>query len=121
MGVYSPYGLPWNGPIKPLGRRPAKAGEINYIRANPVIAWQPCDTLSIAAGSMLDYSQAELKTSAPGFSLRGRDTDAGFDTAILWHPVGSAFLRPDLSQRHRHELQWPRFSFSGRPSIPAAG
>ncbi|HXR07030.1 MAG TPA: outer membrane protein transport protein [Candidatus Acidoferrum sp.] len=85
LGVYSPYGLSFEWPNKAPWAPAGQEGEINYIRANPVLAWQPCDTLSIAAGVMLDYSQSEFKT--PAFSLHGRDTDVGFNAAILWHPL----------------------------------
>jgi long-chain fatty acid transport protein len=91
LGIYEPYGLsmewPYGAPWLRPGLGQSRSGEIDYIRANPVIAWQPFDTLSIAAGVMLDYSQAELETSLPGISLHGHDTDAGFNTAILWHPL----------------------------------
>jgi long-chain fatty acid transport protein len=86
LGIYSPYGLSMSWPNKapwaPLG----KGGEIDYVRANPVVAYQPWSTLSIAAGAMIDYSQAELETSTPGIDLHGRDTDAGFNLGVLWHP-----------------------------------
>ena len=72
-----------------------KSGEIDYIRANPVLAWQPCDTFSIAAGVMLDYSQAELQlfpAAGAQTRLRGRDNDAGFNLGLLWHPWEQHFF-----------------------------
>lgn len=87
LGIYSPYGLSMEWPNKAPWSPAGQSGEIDYLRANPVIAWQPCDTFSIAAGVMLDYSQAELETSVPGIKLHGRDTDVGFNAAILWHPL----------------------------------
>jgi long-chain fatty acid transport protein len=86
LGFYSPYGssmdwsknAPWVGFVAP------KSGEIDYLRVNPVVAYQPCSTLSIAAGVMIDYSDAELKRIAS--TLRGDDTDAGFNVGALWHP-----------------------------------
>ncbi len=87
LGVYSPYGLSMEWPNKAPWSPAGQDGSITYIRANPVLAWQPCDTFSIAVGALLDYSQAELKTSVPGISLHGRDTNAGFNAAILWHPL----------------------------------
>jgi len=87
LGIYSPYGLsmewPNNAPWSPAGQ----SGGIDYFRLNPVLAWQPLDTFSIAAGALLDYSQAELETSVPGFSIHGHDTDAGFNVSVLWHPL----------------------------------
>jgi len=90
LGTYSPYGLsmewPYNAPWVAHGL--PRSGEIDYFRANPVLAWQPCDTFSIAAGAMLDYSEAELQLNPPGAQvrLRGRDDDAGFNLGLLWHP-----------------------------------
>jgi long-chain fatty acid transport protein len=87
LGVYSPYGLSMEWPNKAPWSPFGQSGEIDYFRVNPVIAYQACDTLSIAAGAMLDYSQAELETSVPGVLLHGRDSDAGFNAALLWHPL----------------------------------
>ncbi len=88
FGVYSPYGLSTEWPDKaPWIRSEAQGGRIDYLRANPVIAYQVCPTLSVAAGVMLDYSEAELETTVPGFSLHGHDTDAGFNASVLWHPL----------------------------------
>lgn len=98
-GVYSPYGLsmawPYNSPWVAAGL--PNSGRIDYVRLNPVIAWQPIQSLSIAAGPMLDYADAELKSSyllgppaAVGpsqFRFRGRDTAAGYNLGILWHPL----------------------------------
>ncbi len=99
MGVYSPYGLamewPYSSPWVKAGL--ANAGRIDYVRLNPVIAYQPIPTLSFAAGPMFDYAQAELKSSyllgpptvvGPSqFRFRGRDVAAGFNGGILWHPL----------------------------------
>lgn len=89
LGVYSPYGLSMNWPNKApwVAAGAGQTGSILYIRANPVIAWQPVETFSIAAGVMLDYSQAQLLTHVPGIALHGRDTDAGFNAAALWQPT----------------------------------
>jgi long-chain fatty acid transport protein len=99
LGVYSPYGLsmdwPYDAPWVKAGL--PNSGEIDYVRLNPVIAYQPFQSLSIAAGPMMDYAEAELKSSyllgnpamvGPSqFRFRGRDTDAGFNAGILWHPL----------------------------------
>jgi len=114
FGVYSPYGLTMEWPNKAPWSPFGQDGSITYIRANPVLAWQPCDTLSIAAGAMLDYSQAELKTSVPGISLHGRDTDVGFNAAILWHPLPKHFL--GLTYRSATDMNYNgHVSFQGLP------
>src|SRR5208283_18387 len=60
LGLYSPYGLamawPKNAPWVAAGL--PRSGEVDYYRANPVLAYQPFSTFSIAAGVMLDYAQA---------------------------------------------------------------
>jgi long-chain fatty acid transport protein len=87
LGAYSPYGLrvewPDNSPLSLIGQ----TGEIDYYTLNPVIAWQIIPSLSLAAGPTLDYSEADLKEN-PHFinHFRGRDTDAGFNAGVLWHP-----------------------------------
>jgi len=90
LGVYSPYGLsmewPKNAPWVMAGL--PRSGEIDYIRINPVLAYQPWSTFSIAAGAMIDYAQAKQDTYTPALqtSLHGDDTDAGFNVGLLWHP-----------------------------------
>lgn len=85
LGVYSPYGLSLEWPNKAPWAASGQSGEVDYYRVNPVIAYQICDTLSIAAGVMLDYSETELKGSA--FSLHAHDNDAGFNASVFWHPL----------------------------------
>ena len=72
----------------PIGSPPAKRAKLTTTPLNPVIAWQIIPSLSIAAGPTLNYSQADLK-EYPGFvnHFRGRDTDAGFNAGVLWHPA----------------------------------
>ena len=86
LGVYEPYGLSMAWPDTAPWAGSAKGGEIDYVRANPVIAYQLFRTFSISAGMMLDYAQAE-QVADPSFRLRGRDTDAGFNVGLLWHPL----------------------------------
>jgi long-chain fatty acid transport protein len=123
LGVYSPYGLSMGWPNNTHFLAGGQSGEIDYFRANPVLAWQPFRTLSIAAGAMLDYSQAKLTTSVPGFSLRGHDTDPGFNASILWHPLpqhslGLAYRSAtDMNYQGRVSFQPPS---SATPSQPAA-
>jgi long-chain fatty acid transport protein len=91
FGVYSPYGLSMTWPDKAPWAPAGNSGEIDYIRANPVLAYQVTSTFSIAAGVMLDYAQAELDSIpsllGPGLTLHGRDTDAGFNLGLLWQPT----------------------------------
>jgi long-chain fatty acid transport protein len=86
LGLYSPYGLSMAWPDTAPWAGAAKGGEIDYSRANPVVAFQPLSTFSIAAGVMLDYAQAE-QVADPSIRLRGRDTDVGFNAGLLWQPL----------------------------------
>jgi long-chain fatty acid transport protein len=102
LGTYSPYGLRMEWPpFSPLVGE--ETGQITYITVNPVVAYQICPALSIAAGPTLNYSQAELKESPTvpvgyGEYLKfnnqfvGRDIAAGYNVGILWHPWEQHYL-----------------------------
>jgi long-chain fatty acid transport protein len=96
LGTYSPYGLrnSWPGTAPFIGE--GQTGQITYITVNPVVAYQICSTLSIAAGPTLNYSDVELKeyptlpTPYGPFSFvnhfSGHDIDVGYNAGVLWHP-----------------------------------
>ncbi len=87
LGTYSPYGLRMEWPDNSLLAKAGQEGEIDFVTLNPVLAYRVCTNLSIAAGPTFSYSEADFKLN-PGFidHFRGRDTDAGYDLGILWHP-----------------------------------
>ncbi len=91
LGVYAPFGLgmewPDKAPFAPFGLE----GRLNYITVAPVLAWQPHQTLSLAIGPTLNYSDAKLRQSVfgvPGsqFVFRGDDFNFGFTAGLLWQP-----------------------------------
>ncbi len=97
LGTYSPYGLRYEWPaFSPLVGE--ETGQITYITINPVVAYQICSSLSIAAGPTLNYSEAELMESPtvplpfPPFKFNfpnhftGHDVDVGYNAGMLWHP-----------------------------------
>jgi long-chain fatty acid transport protein len=88
LGTYSPYGLrnEWKASAPFVGA--GETGQINYYTVNPVVAYQICPALSIAAGPTLNYSEVDLK-EYPGFvnHFRGRDIDVGYNVGALWHPL----------------------------------
>jgi long-chain fatty acid transport protein len=93
LGVYSPFGLALEWPKSAPFRTLAKEGRILYATVNPVVAWEICPTLSIAAGPTFSYSEAFLSQGVvPGgaagyqdiFKFRGDDTAVGFNAGILW-------------------------------------
>jgi len=70
-----------------------ETGQDSYYTVNPVVAYQICKTLSIAAGPTLNYSEVDLKEYPPtpfgSFvnHFRGRDIDVGYNAGILWQPT----------------------------------
>ena len=98
FGTYSSYGLRFEWPATAPFVGAGETGQINYVTAAPIIAYQICPTLSIAAGPTLSYSEADLKEHptimlGEGASasfvnhFRGRDMDVGYSAGILWHPL----------------------------------
>ncbi len=91
LGTYSPYGLrnEWPSSAPFVGK--GETGEIDYFTLNPVVAYQIIPSLSIAAGPTLNYSEADLKEFIAPLNFvnhfRGRDTAAGYNVGILWHPL----------------------------------
>jgi long-chain fatty acid transport protein len=85
FGTYSPYGLrmewPANSPFGP------QVGQITYLTASPVVAWQIVPRFSIAAGPTLNFSDSELRSPALGFDLHGHATDAGYIMGALFQPT----------------------------------
>jgi long-chain fatty acid transport protein len=91
LGVYAPYGLAldWgdNNPFSTL----AQNGKVLYATVNPVVAWKPFSTFSIAVGPTINYSQAKFERGiglGPGdqFRFKGDGWDFGFNAGLLWKP-----------------------------------
>jgi long-chain fatty acid transport protein len=96
LGVYSPYGLgmEWhqNAPFlnAPSGFNVPQKGQMQYITVNPVVAYKPIKTLSIAAGLSYNHAESELLFRPFGVDyarFRGRDDDIGYNFGILWQPL----------------------------------
>ena len=91
LGVYAPYGLSLDwGNTSPFNTV-AESGSLTYLCFNPVIAWKPFRTLSIAIGPTINYSQVTLKqaldpSGATQFKVDGDGLDYGFTAGILWQP-----------------------------------
>ena len=90
LGIYSPFGLGVEWPDTAPFRNAGVKVKLTYITVNPVVAWQPHPTLSIAAGPTFNYSKAELRqgvaVSPYQFRFEGDDWAYGFDAGILWQP-----------------------------------
>lgn len=99
LGVYSPHGLGLEWPEESGFRTIAQKGELIYMSANPVVAWQVHPTFSIAAGLTLNYSEVmlrqgvfvrsdQLALAAPDyFHFRGDNFAWGFNVGLRWQPV----------------------------------
>jgi long-chain fatty acid transport protein len=122
LGTYSPYGLRMEWPsFTPLiGQETA---QITYITVNPVVAYQICPTLSVAAGPTLNYSETEIKETPTvpngegGYlsfinHFRGHDIDVGYNAGILWHPweqhyVGVTYRSATAMNYEGHATSFP--------------
>jgi long-chain fatty acid transport protein len=105
FGTYAPFGLrqewPNNAPFGP------QTGQITYLTASPVVAWQIVPSFTIAAGATFNYSEAELETT--GYNLHGHATDAGYIFGALFQPapqhsIGVTFHSATEMNYNGHEL-----------------
>jgi long-chain fatty acid transport protein len=124
FGTYSPYGLrmewPDNSPLSYAGQE----GEIDYLTLNPVVAYQIIPTLSVAAGPTLSYSEADFKLTPPIFPgfinhFRGRDTDAGYNLGVLWHPLDQHSFGVTYRSASDMNYNGHATSLAGAGNIPA--
>jgi long-chain fatty acid transport protein len=90
LGVYAPFGLGMEWPDNAPFRNAGLEVKLTYITINPVIAWKPHPTLSIAAGPTFNYSEAKLRqgilVSPYQFHFKGNDLAYGFNAGLLWQP-----------------------------------
>lgn len=135
LGVYVPYGLALEWPEDTGFRTIAIRGELNYTTVNPVLAYQICPSLSIAAGPTINYARVKLKQGifAPRdyFKFDGEDTDFGFNCGIMWQPhdqwsFGGSY-RSETTMNFRGEAETrgtvpfiPSGSSGSKASVPFA-
>lgn len=91
LGVYAPYGLSLDWGIHSPFNTVAESGSLLYASINPVVAWSITQTLSIAIGPTINYSEATFNkaldpSGATQFKFDGDDTGFGFNGGILWQP-----------------------------------
>lgn len=93
MGLYAPYGMALEWPDdSPFRQGSIYYGSLTYITFNPVVAWKVTDSLSIAAGPTLNYSQVLLRQGVPvagadPFQFRGDGYDFSAKCGVLWQPL----------------------------------
>lgn len=90
LGVYAPFGLKMQWPDDAPFRNAGLEAQLTYTTINPVVAWKPIDSLSIAAGPTFNYSEAELLQgiliSPLQLYFKGHDWAYGFNAGIMWQP-----------------------------------
>ncbi len=60
LGIYAPFGLAMEWPDKAPFRNAGLEAEVTYLTINPVAAWRPLPSLSVAIGPTINYSEATL-------------------------------------------------------------
>lgn len=109
FGLYAPYGLglDWGNTTAPL-RFLGQKGKVLYASANPEVAWQITETLSIGAGPTINYSQASfhqpLTPPLGEFNFKGDGADFGFNAGLLWKPHPK--LAFGINYRHETEIEY---------------
>ena len=98
LGCYAPYGLALKWPDDTMLSLAGKSGELSYITINPVVAYKILDTLSLAAGPTINYSQVGLAQGLPGdpyyssvipgaqSKFKGDAWAVGASAGLLWKP-----------------------------------
>lgn len=121
LGLYSPYGLSTEWSDESPFRSYATKNKLLTLTANPVAAWRICDSLSVGAGVMITYAQADLRRGilVPGdeFKFDGDGTGVGFNVGARWQPhrmhsFGLTYRSPvnvDLEGRTEIKSQTPLF------------
>jgi long-chain fatty acid transport protein len=105
LGVYAPYGGKVDWPQDTGFRSIALSSSLQYIRANPVIAFKLTSNLSIAGGVLVDYGEINLEQglnpfyqppNVNFFRFKGDGWSVGYNLGVLWQPhekvsVGATF------------------------------
>lgn len=91
LGVYAPFGLGVDWPADSGFRSIALSSSLQYITANPVVAWKALETLSLAAGPTFNYSELKFNRglTSPNdfFQYAATGFSVGFNAGVLWQPL----------------------------------
>jgi long-chain fatty acid transport protein len=124
LGVFAPFGLgmewPDKAPFAPYGLE----GRLNYATLTPVVAWKPLNSLSIAVGPTLNYSDAKLRQSIPAvprgeFVFRGDDLAYGFTAGVLYQPCEKVSLGASYLSATTQDYEG-KASTSPSPPLPSS-
>jgi len=92
LGFYAPFGLEMEWPENAPFRTSGIEAKVSYLTINPVVAYKPFESLSIAIGPTINYSAAKLRQGiAPPpapyeLAFDGDAWSPGFNAGILWQP-----------------------------------
>lgn len=91
LGLYSPYGLSSEWPQDAGFRTVATEASLRYFTINPVLAWQVCPSLSLAAGLTVNHAELDQRQGlfsydqpVDGFKFKGDGWDVGYNLGLLW-------------------------------------
>lgn len=96
VGVYAPYGGRTSWPQDTGFRSIALRSSLQYLRANPVIAFKLTRSLSIGGGVMVDYGKIDLEQGLNAFyqppnvnffRFKGDGWTVGYNLGALWQPT----------------------------------
>jgi long-chain fatty acid transport protein len=117
LGIYSPFGFSMEYSDDALFRTAGIKGGIQFLTANPVLAFQLTDQLSLAVGATVNYSRSKLVqgiiTPGDAFQVEGDGVGVGFTAGLLWQP----------SKRHSFGLRYfgpvdVKYSGHARTRVP---
>ena len=119
LGLYAPYGGRISWPQDTGFRAVATSGTLQYLRFNPVIAYQFLPSLSLAGGAMVDYGDINLEsglsssTRFPNFyRFKGDGWTVGYNLGVLWQPLeqlslGATFRSSTtINMQGQTEFEW---------------
>ncbi|MEO5913264.1 MAG: outer membrane protein transport protein [Luteolibacter sp.] len=91
LGLYAPYGLGIEYEANSAFPTIADEAKLLYACFNPVVAYEICPGLSVAAGITLNYSDVTLErdiglSAGDRFKFDGDGYATGFNLGLLWQP-----------------------------------
>jgi long-chain fatty acid transport protein len=120
LGLYAPYGGSINWPDDTGFQTVATHGSLEYLRINPVIAFQFLPNLSLAGGAMVDYGNIDLESKLSSFPspfpnfyrFKGDGWTLGYNLGLLWQPyetisIGATFRSTTtIKMQGNTEFEW---------------
>lgn len=128
LGVYSPYGLSTRWPHDSGFRTVSTEASLRYFTINPVVAWQVCPSLSLAAGVTANYAEMDLRQGLfaatqplDGFKFKGDGWDVGYNLGLLWKLHEKVVFGAAFRSTTTVKLEGNTESFNDDASSPVPG